>query len=472
MNKKTVFGAILTMALTFGVTTALMADVPPPPVNQTIGFPDTKFDINTRDCSVCHGSGSNVDRHHNLITTVVPSASCIRQAGLPANLVNGCHVMVSDGSGGFVFQDFRTCTNCHGLQPHHTSARAMAENCAACHKSVIDNPGDGHFIPTYAISSVTPLPGGKTVIVPGSNPPVNAIVQGCEACHQADPSVSPLAIFSNADTHHGTGIGLDDDRKCNWCHNVASGITIRQCEACHGVKSLHNIQVNTPATANLATIVPGAEIRGYGHIGNNTDCQGCHTSIVGSSSPFSAAIVPYVKGQSTEIGLIGKETSLTLTGSAFTNVGGDGVTVYNPKVSISGGTTNLSLEPFSVTESEIKVLVPALPLGNYEVTVTKEGVESNLAKLIVIPEVLVKSAVLGSRTSLTITGQNFGTAPSTQYNSGLGVYVGTQPAKIVSWSNSKIVASSPGFKAGAKVVVQTLYGKVSGTISGAVKKGR
>ena len=351
----------------------------------------------------------------------------------------------------------------------------MAQDCQSCHGSVIDNPLDGHFIPAYALSSVTPLPGGKTVVVPGSNPPVTAIVQGCEACHQADPAATPVPLFSNADTHHGTNIGADDAAKCNWCHNVSTpdAITIRQCEACHGVKSLHNIQVNTPAAANLTSVVPGAEDRGYGHIGSNTDCQGCHTSIVGSSSPFSAAIIPFVSGQSTHVALIGKVTTLTLTGSAFTNIGGDGVTAFKPTVTITNGTTTpLVLEPFSATESEIKVLVPALVAGSYDVKVTKEGVQSNLIKLTAIPQVLVKSAVLGSRTSLTITGQNFGAAPTTQYNSGLGVFVGTQPAKIVSWSNSKIVTTSTSFQAGTKVVVKTLFGPVSGTISGAVKKGR
>jgi hypothetical protein len=139
---------------------------------------------------------------------------------------------------------------------------------------------------------------------------VTATVQGCEACHQADPTATPKPIFSNADNHHGTGIGATDPLQCNWCHNVTSGITIRQCEACHGVKSIHNIQVDTPAAANLGSIVPGAENLGYGHIGNDYDCKGCHWSWFGNSAPFTAATVPLSTARAFTLPALAKRPAL------------------------------------------------------------------------------------------------------------------------------------------------------------------
>lgn len=472
MKKKVLLSMSLVAGLVLGVTAVNWANVPPPPVNQTLGIADTKFgNLTMTECKQCHtGTDTQLaEMHHALINTVTPAASCIRNASDPATLTTGCHVLVSDGSGGFVFDDFRDCLKCHTSSPHHVTTAALQRDCQKCHGSLIDNPLDGHYIPTYGISSVTPLPDGRTVAVPGTNE--TAVVQGCEACHQADAAATPKPIFSNADTHHGTGIGQPGQGDCTWCHSVTSSITIRQCEACHGVKSLHNIQADTPAAANLGTIVPGSEDLGYGHIGNNWDCNGCHWSWYGNSAPFTAATVPFISGQSTLSAHVGQETTLTLNGNAFTNVGGDGSTVYNPTVTISNGSNTITLQPFSVTESEIKVLVPALLEGVYDVKVTKEGVQSNLAKLTVVPDVVCKSAVL-SKTTLTITGQNFGAVPPADYNSGLGVFVGDEAAKILSWSNTKIVASSKSFKTGTQVVVKTLYGPVSGTIAAVTKKTR
>lgn len=479
MNKKSMMGVMLTSALLLGAAASLMASVPPPPVNQTIGFPDTKFGaLVEADCRACHGA-STVDRHHNLIYTTVPTVSCIRQASQPATLATGCHVQVPDGTGGFVFQNFRNCLNCHTTSPHHTTPAALIKDCVSCHGNVIDNPNDGHTIPTYPISSVTPLRNGKLYIVPGTNPPETHIVQGCEACHQAAAATTttPFAIMSNEDTHHGTGIGLGDNAKCNWCHDVStptSTITIRQCEACHGVKSLHNIQVNTPATANPTTIVPGAELAGYGHIGANWDCMGCHGNnfykAAGAESP--AATTPVIKSQSQLVIASGLPTTLTLNGVAFTNLGADMVTPFNPEVEITNGTTTQRIVPFSITESEVKISVPALAQGNYDVRVFKGTTQSNKAVLSVVPKVQIASAVLGSRSSLTITGKNFGSAPPAGVTSGLGVFVAGQPCKVVSWSATKIVASSTRFTAGAQATVKSINGTVTGTISGVVKKTR
>lgn len=460
--KKSLLSLILTVTLVMGLAAVLWATVPPPSANQYLGIYDTKFTQFTRDdCLGCHVSDAVlVPRHHALINT--DGYACL-----------DCHVLVSDGSGGFVFEDFRTCSNCHKSSPHHVSAKAVAQDCQFCHGSFIDNPLDNHYVPSYSVSSVTPMINGRTVTATDGS---LATVQGCAACHQPDATaIDPNTnitrpINSNADTHHGTGIGAAGGiGSCEWCHNFSQpGLAIRQCEACHGVKSLHNIQRKSSTT----DIVPGSEALGYGHIGNNWDCVGCHWSWYGNASTSPAtAIVPAINGQSAYTLAAGKENALTLTGAAFVNVGGNGVS-YTPTITISNATVSITITPASYTDSEIQLLVPALQAGSYDLRVVKEGVKSNLAKLVVIPELSAKSAILSSKNTVTVVGTGFGSKPPADYTSGLGVNVGDVQCKLVSWSDTKVVASSPVVQVGAMVTVKTLNGSVSKPVSAAAAKTR
>jgi subtilisin len=163
-------------------------------------------------------------------------------------------------------------------------------------------------------------------------------------------------------------------------------------------------------------------------------------------------------------------TSLTITGAAFTNLDGNGA-VYNPTVTISNATTSLSLTPFLFSDSEIQVAVPALQAGIYDLSVSKQGVESNLAKLTVVPELTITAAV-GSRGTATIIGTGFGSYPTADYKSGLGVFVGETQTRILSWSDWKIVASGNMLVDGAMVTIKTLNGAISKAITAATKKTR
>lgn len=462
MQKRKSLSFLLGVVLVLVMGANVMAQIPPPPVNQFLGIYDTYWtNLATADCVGCHISDEAlVQRHHALITS--QNKQCL-----------DCHVLVADGTGGFVFQDFRTCSACHTTTPHHTTTAAQQKNCKACHGSLVDNPNDGHYIPSYPMSSVTPLKDGRSVLDPATGQTI--IVQGCEACHQADPTaVNPLTnrtlpIASTYNTHHREGLD------CLLCHPNPHGVPldIRVCQACHGVKSLHNIQKNSPAIANPGTIVPGQEEPGWGHIGANWDCNGCHWSWVGNStSVFSTATVPIINNQSSYILSSGSESVLTINGESFTNSSTDGNVTYNPVVAISNGVTSLTLQPFSITVSEIKVIIPPLEAGNYDLRVMKDDMQSNISKLTIVPPVVLKSAVLGNNKSLTITGSGFGVAPATDYTSGLGVFSDAASAKIISWSNTKIVASSPTFAAGKAVTVKTVYGTFSKTVTSAAKKSR
>jgi len=466
-----------------------------PPAPQNLGVKDTVFKNFSGQtyklCRDCHTPGwltltdSDLklkDKHHALINQ--PNGvvvSCNNASGaLPANLATGCHAITTDpNTGVFSVQSPRPCFNCHTKSPHHLTTQAAAQDCKHCHGSAIDNPTDGHWIPTnadYAMDTsyngMTPGTVGRSVTDP-ANPGNTIIVQGCEACHQ--PSATQQ-IFANKDTHHSTGIGQDGSPvgNCTWCHAATgtdNNFTIRACEACHGIASLHSIQGDSPNAANLGTIVASNEDKGFGHVGNNWDCQGCHFSWTGTAdSAATAATAPFVSDMSAVTLPAGVANTLTITGMAFTNLDSTGNS-YIPTVILARGAETFNLMPFSTSVSEVKVALPAtLVAGMYEVRVSKGGgTVSNLKTLTLTPKLSVTNALLTS-TTLTITGTGFGTAPTNEYQALLGVFVDDVQAQIVSWSNTKIVATGSNFAAGKQALVKAVYGDVSRQIVVPIKK--
>lgn len=463
MKTKVLLSAALTATVVLGVAVVNWANVPPPPVNQTLGIYDTQFGQLTRaDClsaAPCHVSDEIlVPRHHNLIDS--EGFACL-----------DCHKLVQGPGGIWEFEDFRNCLNCHTSTPHHTTDAAKAEDCKSCHGSLIDNPLDGHYIPTYAKSSVTPATKWK-----GNNPSDPKNYGGCAVCHQQDLAAQPRPILSNADTHHGTLLGFPQPDgsptvgNCNWCHGSNTFLDIRVCERCHGVNSLHNIQVDTPNAANVGTVVPGQENPGYGHIGANSDCTGCHGPNSRALSNSAPTTIPTINGVSNQVLKTNVADMLTIKGQSLVSADSTGVNVSKPVVSITNGTISLTIDPVSVTDTEIKIMVPALGTGNYELRLVKGNMQSNPMKLVVVPPALVKSALVSGST-LTITGQGFGQAPPVDFVSGMGVYVGVNnvAAKVMSWSNTKIVVNCT-VKAGEPVSVKTLNGSAVGVVTAVLKK--
>ncbi|RNC69897.1 MAG: cytochrome C [Desulfuromonadales bacterium] len=486
MKKKVLMSMALAATAIMGFAAVNWAVVPPPPVNQNGGIYDTTFNFLTRtDClqaAPCHVSDEIlVGRHHNL--TLPPrQLSCY---GNPtANPVTGCHELIPNGSGGFVFADFRDCLRCHSKTPHHITTEAQQQDCKFCHGSFIDNPLDGHYIPTYAKSAVTPETKWDTDVDPG----IQKNYGGCAACHLAalaSPAVGPKNIESNANTHHGTGLGAPPSvtgqpiqvGECTWCHGAQGSpnfLDIRTCERCHGVNSLHNIQNPSGAgqggTVTGPGVVPGAMPLGFGHVGNDFDCWGCHGTFkkYANEPSVAGAIVPFVSDVNTRVLIANQQNSLTITGGSFTNTS-NGVD-FASSVTLRNGATSVTLQPASITVSEIQVAVPALPVGTYDMLVVKGDKLSNLTRIAVIPSLVMKTATLASGT-LTITGTGFGQAPPTDVTTGLGVFAadGSQ-ATISYWSDTKIVVTSPALKANTVATVKTIYGPVSKSIAPAAKK--
>ena len=267
MKTKTLI-IITTLTLSIMLSAANgFADVPAPPVNQEIGMLDVSIgSLEEADCRICHDSGVP-DRHHMQYGSVIPPLTLVPYPDSDGDGVDdtnysclSCHD--SD------FNVVRDCTVCHNTtSPHHQTALANAGDCVACHGDVVDNMDDGHYIPTYSPSLVTPLRSQ------GAGLPLNSEGNGagaCNYCHDNDNQTPPV-ILDNHDLHHGINL-VDFGSRCDWCHlNYdflnPTGEQTRTCENCHGMESLHNIQADSTAAANIGTIVVGEEDYGYGHIG-------------------------------------------------------------------------------------------------------------------------------------------------------------------------------------------------------------
>lgn len=481
-----------------------IAVVPPPPANQMEGIYDTSVvNFNESLCRDCHDSGVP-DRHHQL----VPGGEwgCM-----------DCHPVVTDG--GYSVLRERNCVMCHNgtafyanpaavniSRPHHVNhPDAAARNCSACHGSYVADYDDGHYVPSYGTSMVTPL--ASYIVYNGTS---DRYWGGCFACHQNSSSASPL-ILTNHDTHHyatggqrGGEIDHQGDntpgRECNWCHviNVSSGrpleittwlgidlgrevMELRNstllgigdtlngtgCQKCHSVASIHNIQYDYTNTSGQL---------GYGHIGDNWDCNGCHASWDAGAAPMQGAIIPSVTSITPGKLTTGVDAVVTIVGSNF--LSGNGV--YTSVISVDGS----RLTPSSITDSQIVVTVPGLAAGVHTIQVVKTGdvtdKMSKLSTLVVVTPVDVASASL-VKEEITITGTGFGAQPTLEFTD-LGVFIDTTVGKnkkmvtttikadIVSWTDSEIVVTAEDVSVGEKLTVKALSGEDSATITEGEKK--
>jgi len=328
----------------------------------------------------------------------------------------------------------------------------------------------------------------------------------CSYCHDADAG---LGIQDNHDTHHGISLPYMVKAgtaavpnpggvwpKCNMCHDYTGrggtyhdnggatfALHIRVCEECHGPDSLHNIQVDSPA-APTGTIVVGGEDAGYGHIGRDagpgdSDCWGCHGFSIGGMAPSSGPLIPAVYG--TDVGSItaGTDTTVVLTGAAFTNYAGP--TLYESSVALTAADgSSVTLTPDLMDQGLIAVTIPAdTAPGNYDLQAVKDEFKSNPAPLSIVPKVAITRALANG--PVTIRGQGFGgyaegaTFVSTTVVGKAKRRNGkrkrtTEVGTIVSWTDKKIVAqfaSSPD-----KVTVHSIFGDASSAVTAKASKGK
>jgi len=453
------------------------ADVPAPPVNQTLGMVDVLMrDRTEASCRSCHDSGL-ADRHHNLYGAAMASAGEDYPYGdffggrrtaashpdfLDDGIVDSTYTCLSCHGDTFTVE--RDCTACHTQSPHHTTADAVARHCTACHGSIVDDPDDGHYIPSYEPSDVTPYPSSYLSLGNRGDDGQGS----CDFCHSSDSLVPPV-IQKNHTLHHETYLDLQQPTfSCAWCHDMSlpGNERIRTCETCHGPDSLHNIQADSPNPNNIGSIVVGGEDAGYGHNGRDagpgdSDCWGCHGFEMGASAPVSSPVVPTIYNTGGAVVKAGTDTLVELVGAAFTNMAGKTLFESEAVLSATDG-SSVTLTPSAIDQGSLTVTIPANTApGIYRLQAVKTNnagkpVASNPAVVTVVPEVIIRDVSIANGI-VTIEGSRFA-----GYAEGSGTSVTgkigttTVEATIVSWSDTVIKAdfgSSP-----QEVTVNSVFG--------------
>ena len=390
----------------------------------------------------------------------------------------------------------RDCLLCHVQIPgeasvHHLSKTAQGTDsplgnpfigdCTPCHGTLVDDIGDGHVIPVYAPSLVTPTPSDSDGL------PLNSRGNGagaCNYCHDQDtvPPLSPISIFANDDTHHNTGIfmnevGVVNNSACLWCHQVIppqdDALDIRRCEGCHGYESLHNIAVDSDTGCLFGDpgceVVIGGETAGFSHVGNDSDCWGCH-GFLQASAPGAGPVTPYISGTDVLSLTAGVDTAVTLTGSALTNL------VYTfrwtSEITITADDgTSVILTPDSITSNQLTVTIPGTTSpGNYVLRAVKgTNAESNPVVIAVVPEVVITDTSCKKKKGiLTITGSGFGDKPAGT-DAYINAQVNGQTVDITSWSDTFITASISSCQNNAAITVHALMGSATSSGNGSGK---
>ncbi len=478
------------------------ADVPPPPVNQNLGIPDSVFNnLERRNCWYCHAPqrltdadraelgwtftpptvkpGIITDRHHARVKKgMIMGENTQAPFGVPGEKYQcfSCHKVVwdEDQMADVVVQNFVNCLNCHKQKEgqasvHHLTEPAQAKNCKHCHGARINNPDDGHYIPTGRVpTQVTPrTSGGKGPNGEGA----------CTFCHNAGvESVSGIDVKANSVNHHSTGIGqvgimIGDQPSqldCTLCHDQAgSDWAIRRCENCHGISSIHNIQTDSNGDGNITI---GGEEPYWGHVGSSpTDCNGCHGGYLGASAsvPNAGPIAPELTELSLNTVTAGTAQTITVTGTALVNSvqSTSGLRVLKSKIVITDADgIETELTPESITPTSIVVtLPPNLEEGSYYVRAVKGPAASNPLPLVVKPEVVIEWAEFWSGNTLTVEGRGFGLYMKAK-DSGTNVSVNGAECTVTSWTDKLVIAECPE-KCG-QLVLNTVFGTATDNMYG------
>lgn len=498
MKKSMMKLAVLGVA-TLATASISIAAVPSPPVNQYLGIGDSIFnDLTEPLCRTCHNQNPPIaaidptylpSRHHLLVAPAGQPGIAI-PAGTDAPCADAgwgttctttyqctsCHRLVEDPlvPGEFILdvtavQGFRNCLNCHqqvgnGLTVHHKTQLAQTGMCADCHGDFIASVDKGQAAPTYQPSIITPWPSDK----PNGDNTVPANTAGtyagnCNYCHNTRNGdivgtventgpFAPITVYRNDQTHHNTGF-FQDPTKCAWCHNAggpANSTSIRTCERCHDIRSLHNIQYDNAMNG----ISPGNEVAGYGHIGNNVDCWGCHGNngqTIGGAADLgpapTTATVPGAYKTSKVTAFAGVNNAVTMTGNGFQNSAViNGIPYnYNAVLGVKDvyGTALADITG-TVTPTTLAVTLPStMKPGLYTVQAKKSSVKkSNPLVVALKPNMTISSARWSSTAkTVTITGSGFetymaGKGTGTNVTGSSTSVIGT----VVSWTPTQIVA--------------------------------
>jgi hypothetical protein len=220
---------------------------------------------------------------------------------------------------------------------------------------------------------------------------------------------------------------------------------------------LHNIQVDSNGDD---VISPNGENPYFGHIGSNTDCNGCHGFSV-AAAPGTGPVIPFINSADDLTMTAGTGTTVTLSGVAFTNNIDTGTEIIelvsDVELTASDGSVTV-LTPDSVAQSEIVVSLPgSLAPGNYHLRAVKGPKDSNPVVVSVTPAVAITSVDCDKKKGLlTVTGSGFGDKPEGT-DADLNLQVNGQTMELISWGDTQIKASVDRCRK-ASVAVNALFG--------------
>jgi len=349
-------------------------------------------------------------------------------------------------------------------------------NCNYCHNGSNDPEVaecEGYVPPTSPDDPA--IPGACSA---GSANSGAACLQDADCYGVPDDVAKEPFVLDNHDTHHFTGA---TSLGCGLCHPGRPTHTpqdMRVCETCHGIPSLHNIQPDSDAAGNPGEIVVGAENPYYGHIGSNTDCNGCHgfdaptlQAAALSAAPESGPVIPFLSTADDLALKAGSDSKVTLTGVALTNTlpapypGLPPVNyVSDVELTAADGSTT-TITPDSASESGMEVTIPGtLDAGTYTLRAAKYAKRSNPMVLALTPAVAISSVTCADGTA-TIAGSGFSsylgavnspTKVTGDVTSG-GAQTKTETAAINSWTDTQIVAQFSACPDDGTVAVSTVW---------------
>ena len=190
--------SIIKAGITLFLACGVRADLSPPLANQDIGIFDVlSSSLAEAECRVCHDSDV-LGQHHSLFGETIPDGSVV-----PNPDVGGIHG----------YDTTYGCLSCHGTED--SDEIVVVRDCTICHGDLVDKINDGHHIPSYKTSLVTPARGM------GDSLPFNSRSIGpgaCDYCHR-DDGFSPFTIRSNFEPYHGKDLATDAT-SCGLCHDI------------------------------------------------------------------------------------------------------------------------------------------------------------------------------------------------------------------------------------------------------------
>ncbi len=447
------------------------------------------------------GSKCTTDEDCAIISSVEAATTC---DSIKEYACLSCHEQdTTDGVINFIVQ--RDCLVCHTQVPgetsvHHLTGTAQGTDsplgnpnmgdCTPCHGSIVDDFGDDAYIPAYTPSLATPAARD------GQGLPLNSEGNGagaCNYCHSTGTgstdvtgidSATGVSVYSSRETHHSTGImytrtGAINNNSCNMCHGTFSTLNIRNCEQCHGLESLHSIQADSTATLNIGDIVVGEEDYGFGHIGANnpgagSDCWGCHGFYMEADDVSIGATTPTINDSTKKVIIAETDTSITLSGSSFTNF--SGTTEFKSVFLLTSqdGSPNFILTPEQIENSSATLIIPGTTLaGNYKLRAVKgkgyRWVMSNPVSISIKEPLVIDShtnltpscgSIDCTDELLTITGSGFGDSPPAGTELYINVMQNNVPLNITTWTDTLITATGAVCD-GSEITVNGLFGSAT-----------